>query len=313
MRRHPLGPPMSPSASQRRTAPRKLPCPRSPSGGCKVSVDAQPCWLQGARRRAVQGPRSVGQGPEATHKGTCPRQSRVSRTAAQKMCGWGGAGFRSPARPGPDLDSQPKTPPRPSPCRALTDSSNLWLPADPALRPSLPGARRGRLRSAAPAPRRCPQVPERGGRGVPRAHCKGRFAGPRVGAVRGADPLGPAISPRDSPRAPRVARAQSGPSQLLGSPSRPIRPQIFPLVRRPGAAQQPAPIGRARGDASFPLGHHNVRPDRYRSPCRAAKAGHLPGPLLRWRSGPRGRSLPSSLPPSRTSPGRRAPSRSWKD
>lgn len=144
-----------------------------------------------------------------------------------------------------------------------------------------------------PPPDECPQVPERAGRGVPRAYGQGPFAGPRVGCVRGLTLLAQRSAPGTA-RAPLAWPVRKA-ALASSSPPRPIRPQIFPLVGRPGAAQQPASIGQAREDASLPLGHLNVRPDRDRSPRRAAKARHLPGPRLRWRSGPRGRPLPRSF------------------
>lgn len=203
-----------------------------------------------------------------------PRQTRVSRTAAPATYGWGGAGLGSPTpTPAWIIDSRPKTPPRrgSSPPRSRDARSHLALqppsPCGPrSCHPSIPGARRGRLRSSAPTPRRASRVPEHAGRGVRRARCVWPSAGPQLGPVQRLTIPGPARIPRVSPPALRAVRAQSGPGQRRGSPPRPIRPRIFPLVGRPGAARQPAPIGWAQGDAGLPLGHRDVRPGRRPTP-----------------------------------------------
>ena len=120
--------------------------PPRPSRGWKVSVVAQP-WLQGALCGEMQEPRPVGQGPEATHKRPTGRGSSAQRP------GRGAGGAVPILNPDPRPASKPKTPPLPGLCRAGTYSSNPRFPTAPPSGPSLPGARRGRLRSEAPAPR----------------------------------------------------------------------------------------------------------------------------------------------------------------
>lgn len=122
-----------------------------PSSDSKVSAVAQ-LWLQGAWCRSMQEPRTIRHGPEATHKRPTGRGS----SAPWRGGGAGGAALRSVLSPNHRPDSKPKTAPRSGRCQAHTCSSNHHHPllAAPPSGPSLPGARRGRLRSKAPAPRR---------------------------------------------------------------------------------------------------------------------------------------------------------------
>lgn len=108
-------------------------------------------------------------------------------------------------------------------------------------------------------------------------------------AVRGASAwtrAGPGL--RGPARRPRLALPpfarpvrQSRPGRRRGSPPRPNRPRIFPLVRRPGSTRQLASIGRAR---ETPICHWATGmsvPADNRPPGRAAKARHLRVPLPR--------------------------------
>lgn len=273
--------PSCPRASQRRTAPGKFPGPAAPPSLRRLesfcSCPDLPARRQASHRADAMSPmRSapvVRAGPGGRAQRDPPRQSRVSRTAARATYGWGGAGLGSPVPtlPGHRLPAQDPAPtglqPTPQPGYPLAPSSQTPSPCGPRPSgPSLPGERRGRLRSAAPAPRRASPVSERAGRGVRKARCGCPFVGPQLGPVQRLTIPGPARSPRASPPALRAVRAQSGPGQRRGPPLRPIRPRIFPLVGRPGAARQPAPIGWEPGDTGLPLGHRDVRPGRRQTP-----------------------------------------------
>lgn len=138
----------TPLGSRRRTAPGKFPGPAAPPAAGKFLRLATGRCTQ--RTRAARdaatgraGPRSRAQrDPSPPVEGLAHRSSgdvRVGRSRDQMPS----------LDPSPDLDSRPKTPPRrpylklqpPAPCGPC-----------PTPGPSLPGARRGRLRSAAPAP-----------------------------------------------------------------------------------------------------------------------------------------------------------------
>lgn len=268
--------PSCPRDSQRRTAPGKFPGPAAPPSLRPLESFCS-CPALAARRPASH--RADADAPGAGRAGrsgrarrprtkgpTPPVEGLAHRSAGDVPVGRSRARIPSPD-PRPDIDSRPKTPPRrgSSPPRSRETRSHLALqPRSPCgprpSDPSLPGERCGRLRSAAPASRRASRVSERAGRGVRKARCGWPSAGPQLGPVQRLTIPGPARRPRASPPALRAVRAQSGPGQRRVPPPRPIQPRIFPLVGRPGAARQPAPIGRAPGDARLPLGHRDVRP-----------------------------------------------------
>lgn len=175
--------PLSPGASRWLTAPRKVPQPCRPSGGCEVSVAAQP-WLQGARSRAVQGAQvsRAGPGGHAQRDLSPTVEGLAHRGAGEMRLGRSWVPIPSPDPPQTWTASQR---PRPGPAptvpapTAPTPGSLRTPPSGPAyLERGVGGF------AARPSPRDGrPQVPERAGRGVPRTRCRWRFAKPWVGPV----------------------------------------------------------------------------------------------------------------------------------
>lgn len=162
-RGHPLGPAVSPHYPEAHR-PSKVPRLRRPSGRCKVSVAAQ-LWLPRTANAATRCAGRSGQSGRAPRPRTT-RPAPASRRSHAPQHGRHAGGAEPGLCPHPDLDSQPKTPPRLGPGSAcsLGLGPHLGLQPPNPLRapppgPSLPGARRGRLRSAAPAPRRASRGP----------------------------------------------------------------------------------------------------------------------------------------------------------
>lgn len=205
-------------------------------------------WAASPLRRAARGALAGSGRPRGRVQREPPPLVHVLRTAARARCGRGATRRRPPAqtRVRPRLPAQePAQIPAPWPCPSRGPSP-LPPPRAPTPGPSLPGARRGRPRSAAPAPRRASSGPL-----ARRARRGWRSAGTQLGPVQEADPSrAQRAVPGSTLSTPRAARAQSGPGRLPDPPPRPIRPRIFPLVGRRGAARQPSSIGRPQGNAS---------------------------------------------------------------
>ncbi|XP_064127999.1 basic proline-rich protein-like [Loxodonta africana] len=255
--------------SRRRGAPGKFPGPDAPRAAAKfprmpapesqVAHVAQggngsPARPHLAGTRGVGCPGPVGQSPEAVHKGTRPRWSGVSGTAARARC-WSRISPDSRPAPGPGLDSGARPRP-PAPGFSPSVPHNTQAPTPPpSLRPQPPAPDpapvRAYLRTTweapqlGPSPERRPQSPR---------HAPSSVLGRRAGCRRGCNSGGRGGGPYRARRAtrgppspplpsPGSACAQREPRPLRGPPAPPTRSQIFPLAPTPGPIRQPAPIG----------------------------------------------------------------------
>lgn len=272
-----------PRASRQRTAPVKFPGPATPPAVGKFP------WLRGpglsrlASRGAdtAAGPGRVSAGARDAGRPGWAR-APIPRTKGPAPAGPGSrargasevqVGQSRPLAPGPDAPPGPRLLAQnptwtPAPARTAARNpvqiSGLTPISAPTPGPNPPAP------SPDPAPRPEPTwsaawaAPQRGPRpqtGVPGSLGARREQGAARVAVSGASTRAGAGS--DPSRAQRTApgpalparpaaRAQSGPGRRRDPPPRPIRPRIFPLAGRPGAARQPAPIGRTQGDAGLP-------------------------------------------------------------